>query len=108
MVVVVDGMAKKRRRFSVEYQRDAARLVIASGRSLRDVAAEIGVNSETLRNWVLAERAREEAEKVDSQRPLTTAERLELDELRRRNAELEKDVAFLKKAAAFFARDQHR
>lgn len=102
------GSSRKHQRYSLEYQRDAARLVIDSGRSLRDVGLELGVNSETLRRWVLAERARQEGHKVESEEPLSTAERLELEELRRRNAELEKDVEFLKKAAAFFARDQRR
>src|SRR3954452_18195256 len=95
--------SQKPRRFSVEYRRDAARLVIDSGRSLRDVAQEIGVNPETLRAWVLAERAREEAQKVTDEEPLSFNERFELEQLRRRNAQLEKDVEFLKKAAAFFA-----
>lgn len=102
------GSSGKRGRYSREYRRDAARLVIDSGRSLRDVGAELGVNSETLRGWVLAERARQEGHRVESEEPLGAAERVELAELRRRNAELEKDVAFLKKAAAFFARDQRR
>jgi transposase len=98
----------KRRRYSEQYRRDAARLVIDSGRSLRDVGAELGVNSETLRRWVLDERAREEAAKVETEEPLSFNERFELEELRRRNAQLEKDVEFLKKAAAFFASEKNR
>ena len=43
----------KRRQYAAEYKRDAARLVIDSGRSLRDVSMELGVNYETLRAWVL-------------------------------------------------------
>ena len=102
-------MAKaKRRQYSAQYKRDAARLLIDSGRSLRDVSQELGVNSETLRQWVLAERAQEEARKVADEEPLSFNERFELEELRRKNAELEKDVEFLKKAAAFFAKDQRR
>lgn len=100
--------SRKRRRYSAEYRRDAARLVIDSNRSLRDVGEELGLDHETLRRWVNTERARGEAEKVESQEPLSARERLELEELRRRNAQLEKDVAFLKKASAFFARDHDR
>jgi transposase-like protein len=100
--------SRKRRRYSAEYRRDAARLVINSDRSLRDVGDELGLDHETLRRWVNTERAREEAEKVESQEPLSVRERLELEELRRRNAQLEKDVEFLKKASAFFARDYDR
>jgi transposase len=63
---------RKRRRFSAEYRRDAARLVIDSGRSLRDVAQELDLNHETLRHWVVAERAREEASKVENEEPLSS------------------------------------
>ncbi|RHW26177.1 transposase [Nocardioides immobilis] len=99
---------RKRRRHSAEYRRDAARLVINSNRSLRDVGDELGLDHETLRRWVNTERAREEAGKVESQESLSARERLELEELRRRNAQLEKDVEFLKKASAFFAREYDR
>lgn len=102
------GGSQKRRRYSAEYRRDAGRLVIDSGRSLRDVSMELGVNHETLRAWVLAERAREEAEKVENEEPLSFNERFELEQLRGKNAQLEKDVEFLKKAAAFFASDKNR
>jgi transposase len=98
----------KRRRYADQYKRDAARLVIDSGRSLRDVSMELGVNHETLRAWVLAERAREEARKVAEEEPLSFNERYELEQLRREKAQLEKDVEFLKKAAAFFASDKNR
>ena len=102
-------MAKaKRQRYAEQYKRDAARLVIDSGRSLRDVSMELGVNHETLRAWVLAERAREEARKVAEAEPLSFNERFELEQLRQRNTQLEKDVEFLKKAAAFFASDKNR
>jgi transposase len=100
--------SQKRRRYSVEYRRDAARLVIDSGRSLRDVAQELGLNHETLRRWVVDARAREETSKVETQEPLSFNERFELEELRRKNAQLEKDVEFLKKAAAFFASEKNR
>lgn len=99
---------RKRRRYSVEYQRDAARLVLDSGRSLRDVAGELDLNSETLRKWVVNARAREEAQRVDAGEPLSFNERFELEELRRKNAQLEKDNEFLKKAAAFFASEKNR
>lgn len=98
----------KRRRYSPEYRRDAARLVIDSGRPLRDVARELGVEFETLRQWVVKERAAEEVRKVENEEPLSFNERFEPEELRRKNAELQKHVDFLKKAAAFFASDKNR
>jgi transposase len=106
--VAVVAASRTPKRYPEEFRRDAARLVIDSGRSLRDVGLELSVNSETLRSWVLDERAREEAKRVNAEGPLEEDERRELEQLRRRNAELEQDVAFLKKAAAFFAREQGR
>ena len=103
-------MAKSRkpRRYSAEYKRDAARLVIDSGRAILDVAEEIGVGSQALTRWVHQERAREEAAKAERNEPLTFNERFELEQLRREKAQLEQDVAFLKKAAAFFASGKNR
>lgn len=45
---------------------------------------------------------------METEEPLSFNERFELEELRRRNAQLEKDVEFLKKAAAFFASEKNR
>lgn len=92
------GSSKKCRQYSAEYRRDAAQLVLVSGRSLRDVGAESGLNSETLRQWVMAERARQEEQKVESLEPLSVAERRELEQLRQCNSELEKDVCIPEKS----------
>jgi transposase len=99
---------RKPRRYSAEYKRDAARLVISSGRAVLDVAEELEVGSQALGRWVRDERARQEAERVEAGEPLTFNERFELERLRREKAQLEQDVAFLKKAAAFFASDKRR
>jgi transposase-like protein len=40
------------------------------------------------------------------QAPLELSERAELQELRRRNREMEMELTFLKKAAAYFAKEQ--
>jgi hypothetical protein len=41
-------------KYPEEFRRNAAALVLDSGRSTRDVGRELGVNHETLRNWVQA------------------------------------------------------
>lgn len=73
-----------------------------SRRSLAEVARENGVGAETLRNWV---KAYEKAHPQDEE-PLTVSERARLRELERlyRDSMLENE--FLKKAAAFFARER--
>ena len=89
----------RRRSFSPAYRRDAAHLVIDTGRPIVIVAREIGVGEQLLGRWVAMERA-----KLDSAPPaLDIDERAELERLRVEVGELRMDREFLKKAAAFFA-----
>ena len=77
--------------------------VLDSGRSVREVAQELSLEPTTLSRWVRDERRRAEAIDTATGLPLETAERNELNRLRREIAELQKDNAFLGKAAAYFA-----
>ena len=94
-------------KYSEDFRRDAVDLVRSSGRTLRDVGRELGVNHETLRGWVSA------AKRADEQRAghnadggeLSGAERDELRRLRRKVAELELEKEILRKAAAYFAKE---
>ncbi|MDL9939045.1 transposase [Gordonia sp. ABSL1-1] len=101
-------MSRKRRSFTTEYKVDAAHRVIDSGRSIAEVARELGLNEGLLGRWVADERRRLEAAGSSGQEPLTAAERDELTRLRRQVAEQEKDIAFLKKASAYFAANHQR
>ncbi len=67
--------------------------------------AEIGVGEQLLGRWVAAAKARSA---TDNPEVLDDDERAELQRLRKENAELRLDRAFLKKAAAFFASEQNR
>lgn len=49
-------MSQKRRSFSLEYKDEAAKAVIEQSKPIASVAREIGVNEQTLRNWVNAYR----------------------------------------------------
>lgn len=94
----------KRKTYTPEYRREAAHLVIDTGRTIAAVAREIGVGEQLLGRWVHAERAGTGGE---SQAPLDLDERSELDRLRRENQDLRMDNEFLGKAAAFFASKQN-
>lgn len=96
-------MSASRRKFSTEFKVEAAHRVIDSGRSISEVARELGLFEVSLGNWVRAERRRIEAAKGTDVEPLSGAERVELLRLRKQVTELEKDLAFLGKAAAYFA-----
>lgn len=96
-------MGAKRKSYTPAYRREAAHLVIDSGRTIAAVAREIGVGEQLLGRWVAVERSR-----MDDPPPALDAdERAELVRLRREVAELRMDRAFLKKAAAFFAAEDH-
>ena|SRR5687768_11991294 len=90
--------ARKRRSYTPAYRREAARLVIDTGRPIVQVAKEIGVGEALLGRWVAQERARDD----DPPPALDIDERAELERLRVENAELRMDREFLKKATAFF------
>ncbi len=84
-----------------EFRQRAAQLVLDSRRSVRDVASELGVDHETLRNWVAAERR----QRADGPAALSADERLGLAQLRRKVAELELEREMLEKAAISSARE---
>ncbi|MFC4472304.1 transposase [Streptomyces xiangluensis] len=54
--------SKYTNRYSDEYKRDAIELVRSSGRTVTEVARELGISSESLRGWVKKARAAQEAE----------------------------------------------
>ena len=94
-------MARSRREFTPEYKDEAVKLVITTGRAVATVARELGVNEATLGRWVTAFKARNET----GQTEVTESERAELQRLRKENADLQMDRAFLKKVPIFFAQE---
>ena len=96
-------MAKgKRRAFTDEFKAQTVRLVRDSGKSIGVIARELDLGESVLRNWI------RQAE-IDAGRgrpgALTTDEREELTRLRQdvRTLRMERDI--LKKATAFFAKE---
>jgi transposase-like protein len=89
------------RKFSPEYRAEAVQLVIAEDRPIAEVARDLGINEGTLGNWVSKYRAEHPADET-----LTVSERARLRELERENRQLRLERDFLKKAAAFFAKEQ--
>lgn len=94
-------------KYSEDFRRDAVELVRSSGRTLRDVGRELGVNHETLRGWVSAAKRADEQQRAgrSTDSELSGAERDELRRLRRKVAELELEKEILRKAAAYFAKE---
>jgi transposase len=89
-------------RYSKEFKVDAIRLV-EEGRSSNSVALDLGVNPQSLRNWIKEHNNRQNPEKVR----ITELE-AELKEKKKRIADLEMTNDILKKATAIFVRDSQR
>lgn len=94
-------MTKKvRRTFRPEFKAEAVQLVLKSGRPVRQVAKDLGLQQTVLNDWV--RQARGEGAPTKPARQLTTEEQLRRLEEEVRTLRMERD--FLKKAAAFFAK----
>ena len=91
-----------RRQFADAFKSEAVRLTRESGRPVAQVARELGISANVLYRW------RTEQHQVESQgrtRQAVRAEQDELTRLKRENETLRKERDFLKRAAAFFARE---
>ncbi|CAN0622086.1 Insertion element IS600 uncharacterized 11 kDa protein [Burkholderia multivorans] len=91
----------KRARYTLEFKLEAVRLVKA-GQSLAAVSATLGVSSQTISNWVQADR---KGTLVGPGTKPVTEEQMELARLRAENARLKMERDILKKAAAYFAKE---
>ena len=99
-----DQATKKRprRSFTDEFKAGAVRLVIEEGKTIAQVARDLDLTESSLRNWV--EQARADRGN-GTPGALTTEEREELRRLRKENRELRMERDILKKATAFFAKE---
>ena len=91
----------KRSRFTRE-EKIAAVKLISNSRSVTSVANEYGVHPNTVWKW--QELYRTNPKEAFTDEP-DNSEKAELGRLKRRNTELEAEIDFLKKAAAYFAKN---
>jgi len=91
---------RPRRQFDPEFKAQAVRLVLDEGKTVGAVARELDLTETALREWV----TRARANRTHGRTGLTTAEREELARLRKENRVLREERDILKKAAAFFAK----
>ncbi len=89
------------RKFTSEYRVEAVKMVIETSRPIAEVARDLGINEGTLGNWVTRYRDEHPASEE-----LSISDRAKLKELEKEVRELRMERDFLKKAAAFFAKEQ--
>jgi transposase len=90
------------RRYSSELRERAVRMVFESGRPIAQVARDLGIHREALRQWV---RQAEAEATPRASRVLPRDVQEELDRLRKENAELRRANAILKDASVYFAQE---
>ena len=87
-------------RYPAEFRERAVELARLREKPVKQLATDLGVSDQTLHNWL------KQADIDEGRREgLTTEERAELVRLRRRNRLLEMEIEILKKASAYFARE---
>jgi transposase-like protein len=84
-----------------EFRQRAVELARAGHTPIAKLASELRISESCLRNWL----AQAEADENGSATRLTSAEKRELAELRREKRRLELENEILKRAAAYFARE---
>jgi transposase len=87
---------ERRGRYPKEFRRDSAALVIDQQRTVAGAATSLGLNSQTLGNWVRQERV-----DLGEREDLTRKERAEMVRLQRENRELREERDLLKKPRSF-------
>jgi transposase len=93
-------MPKSKPPYPEQFRREAVELV-RQGRSIPDVASSLGMSGQSLRSWV----RQGQLDRQERDDGLTSVEREELRELRRRVKRLEQERDILKRATALFARE---
>jgi transposase-like protein len=93
---------RERRNFTEQFKADAVRLCTTGGKTIAEVREQFDLTGTALRRWV-SQTAIDAGKGPEG--ALTTAERAELSELRRRIKRVEMERDILKKATALFAKE---
>jgi transposase len=95
---------QKRPKYTLEFKKDAAKLVIEKGYTHDQAAESLGISLSALGRWVRAERG---PASVSTQKKavLNLTGQTELIRLRKENERLRREREILKKAAVFFAKE---
>ena len=94
------------RYYEPEFKHKIVRLHLEEGRTMKSITAEYGVSKASISKW--CEEFRNECQNKSQEEPTATNDADLMKEnlrLRRENEEMKKEILFLKKSAAFFAKE---
>ena len=95
---------KNYKRYDKSFKVEAVRLALTSSQAMSKTARDLGVKDTTLYYWVTEERNKTKPKTPDSSSEINLVD--ELNRLRKENIRLKEEREILKKAAAFFAKEQ--
>ena len=96
-------MARVRRTFTPEFKRDAVRLVVTEGKTVSEVARNLGLARSLLQRWV---EQHADQDRDGNPRRVRGVENEEAKKLRKQLRDVTEERDILKKALAYFADDQ--
>jgi transposase len=96
----------RNRKYDPEFKREAVRLVVEEGLSVRETERNLGITYGVLKGWVQKHHDHQDAAFVGNASPLSPE--AELKQLRKENDQLRRERDILKKAVAIFSTDPHR
>ena len=96
-------MAEKRRKFSREFKSEAVRMVSEGGQTIAETARELGINAGMLGRW--KQQLTEDAEQAFPGKGRMKPLEEEVHRLQRELKRVRQEREFLKKTAAYFARE---
>src|SRR5436190_20255268 len=97
---------KKKPDYSLDVKQDAGQLILSKWYSIQEAVVSLGVSASTLRKWVTSEKGGNKSNNSLPDKQFTLSDHEELLRLRKENIRLKMEREILKKAAAFFAREQ--
>lgn len=95
-------MPRTRPPYPPEFRAEAVKLARSSQKPISEIARDLGVSTESLRNWL-----KQESIDTGERNGTTTDEQEELRRLRKENRILKEEREVLRKATAFFASEEN-
>jgi transposase len=96
-------MTQKRKHYSKQFKIDAVKLVTEQSFNVSEAARNLGIHHSSLRRW--KRQLESDGNQAFPGKGNLSAEKLELDRLRKENKRLRMEREILKKATAFFAKE---